>query len=446
MRDHLFRLMQSRLALLFPIPFWALVVGLVYYHNDITLQHAGFDLARQRGEVAFQLIQTMRHWNAIHGGVYVPLTEQTPENPWLDVPDKTISSPDGVTLTKLNPAYMTRQIAELLSGSELEIHLTSLKLMNPGNRADPWEARALAQLDKNGSRSVVEIVGDRFRFMAPLYIDQSCLACHANMGYQIGDMRGGLSVSFSVDYAQRLTAQLRHDSILIHLVTFVLLSLTGVAALGGLRRLLISLQRERDERESIIVERTSSLKQEISRHRRSQEALSYLAHHDELTGARNRRWILEQLKARQHAAEQQQQPMSLLMLDIDHFKQINDRYGHQIGDEVLTTVVTRLQRGLRQVDQLGRYGGEEFLVVLPGAGQEEAERIAQRLRQTIADATFQIESHAIHITISIGLACMEAGVTLSQDKLISRADVAMYQAKQAGRNRVVCWSETMAQG
>ena len=441
MLDHLHRLIQTRLALLVPIPFWALVLGLMFYHNDRTLQHAGFDLAKQRGEVAFQLIQTMRHWNAVHGGVYAPLTDMTPENPWLEVPEKTITSPDGVLLTKLNPAYMTRQIAELLQGGELEIHLTSHKLMNPNNRADDWEARALTSLEESGDDAFVEIVDERFRYMAPLHIDQSCMPCHAGMGYAIGDMRGGLSVSFPVSYAERLTNDLRRDSVLIHLVTFLLLSVTGVLALAGLRRLLVSLQQEREERESIIVDRTSSLKQEIREHRRSQEALSYLAHHDELTGARNRRWILEELAVQCQRAEHQHQPLSLLMMDIDHFKRVNDSHGHQMGDEVLITFVSRLQSDLRRGDQLGRYGGEEFLVLLPGADQAEAERIAERLRQTIADTGFQIQDKALHVTTSIGLVSMAAGSHITQDELIGRADVALYLAKQTGRNRVVCWNE-----
>ncbi|WP_354406873.1 diguanylate cyclase [Marinobacterium sp. MBR-111] len=444
MRDRLIRLLQSPLALLFPVPFWALVVGLLYYHNDQTLQHAGFDLAMQRGEVAFQLVQVMRHWNSEHGGVYAPLTERTPENPWLDVPEKTITSPEGVVLTKLNPAYMTRQIAETLRGGELEIHLTSLKLMNPGNKPDDWETRALTRLEQSGGKSFVEIVGDRFRYMAPLHIEPACMYCHAKMGYQVGDMRGGLSVSFPISHAQRLTTNLRRDSVLIHGIAFLLLSVTGIAALIGLRRLLGSLQHERDERESIIVDRTSNLQQEIKRHRRSQEALSYLAHHDELTGAHNRRWILARLGYLKQEAEQCSGTLAVLMLDIDYFKHINDRYGHQKGDEVLVTFVSRLQSELRQSDQLGRYGGEEFLVLLPDTSKSDAEKIAQRLRHAIADTPFQINDEVLDVTTSIGLACLEADVSLGQDELVGRADVALYLAKQTGRNRVVCWNDEMA--
>mgnify|MGYP002152310008 CR=1 FL=1 len=441
MRDRLIRLLQSPFALLFPVPFWALVVGLLYYHNDQTLQHAGFDLAMQRGEVAFQLVQVMRHWNSEHGGVYAPLTERTPENPWLDVPEKTITSPEGVVLTKLNPAYMTRQIAETLRGGELEIHLTSLKLMNPGNKPDDWETRALTRLEQSGGKSFVEIVGDRFRYMAPLHIEPACMYCHAKMGYQVGDMRGGLSVSFPISHAQRLTTNLRRDSVLIHGIAFLLLSVTGIAALIGLRRLLGSLQHERDERESIIVDRTSNLQQEIKRHRRSQEALSYLAHHDELTGAHNRRWIMAQLN---HLTESDQtQPLSVLMLDIDFFKRINDSYGHQMGDEVLVTFVSRLKAHLRQGDLMGRYGGEEFLILLPGAAADEAEQVAQRLRHAIVDTEFLIEGQSLSVTTSIGMSWCEADATLAADELISRADTALYMAKQTGRNRVVRWCEQM---
>lgn len=267
------------------------------------------------------------------------------------------------------------------------------------------------------------------------------MPCHAGWGYQVGDMRGGLSVSFPVTYAERLTDNLRRDSILIHLVAFILLSLTGLAALIGLRRLLTSLQKEREERETIIVERTASLKQEISQHRRSQEALSYLAHHDELTGARNRRWILTLLN--EHCEQSTPEPLALLMLDIDHFKFINDNYGHQIGDEVLITFVSRLQADLRRADQLGRYGGEEFLIVLPGAGPEEARLIAERLRQTIANAAFLIEGKSLHVTTSIGVACADADEQLTSDEMISRADTALYLAKQTGRNRVVHWTPGM---
>jgi diguanylate cyclase (GGDEF)-like protein len=132
------------------------------------------------------------------------------------------------------------------------------------------------------------------------------------------------------------------------------------------------------------------------------------------------------------------------MLDIDYFKHINDRYGHQKGDEVLVTFVSRLQSELRQSDQLGRYGGEEFLVLLPDTSKSDAEKIAQRLRHAIADTPFQINDEVLDVTTSIGLACLEADVSLGQDELVGRADVALYLAKQTGRNRVVCWNDEMA--
>ena len=440
-RDRLIRMLQKPYVMLFPVLLWALVVGLVYYHNDRTLLQAGLDLARQKGEVAYQLIRAMRHWNEKHGGVYVPLSAQTPASPWLDDPENTIASPEGQVLTRLNPSYMTRQIADILNGGDLEIHLTSLNPVNPENMPDAWESKALTQLAESGQDSAAEVVEGRFRYMAALHMDESCISCHTEKGYTAGAFRGGLSVSFPLSYARSLTENLRRGSILIHLSAFVILSLTGLTTLFILRHLLLSLQREREERESIIIERTASLKQEIDHHRRSQEALSYLAHHDELTRTRNRRWILTQLK--EQCENRAEEPLALLMLDIDHFKYINDNYGHQVGDEVLITFVSRLQADLRKADLLGRYGGEEFLILLPGASSEQAGLVAERLRKNVANSVFLIEGKGLHITTSIGVAWVDSGENIDSDTLVSRADTALYLAKQTGRNRVVHWNPEM---
>ena len=439
MRITSIKLIQSRWSLLLPVPFWALVVGLIYFHNSNTLRDAGYEMARQRGEVAFNLVQTLRHWNAEHGGVYAPLTDTTPENPYLITPEKTISSPAGVTLTKLNPAYMTRQIAELMQGSDLEIHLTSERLMNPANQPDTWESEALVRLRTETLKEYVEVEGERFRYMAPLYIQPDCLGCHAAMGYQLGDFRGGLSVSFPVTYVERLTDRLMAESRRTHLIAFLLLSLTGLLAIFGLQRLFSSLQLERSQRESIIDQRTASLHEEITRRRESQERLRFLAHHDELTGAKNRRWILQQLGELMVKQAETPRHLAVLMLDIDYFKKVNDNHGHDAGDEVLKGFVETLQHHLRRDDLLGRYGGEEFLILLPDTEQHEALLVAERLRQAVETTTYQSNHQPLHITTSLGIALMGTETRISAEELISRADTALYQAKAEGRNRFVLW-------
>ncbi|WP_404416684.1 diguanylate cyclase [Marinospirillum sp.] len=440
MRQLLIKTLLSPWALLIPLPFWAAVVGLIHLNSHQLIESAGYEMARQRGEVAFNLVQAMRHWNTEHGGVYAPLTERTPENPYLETPEKTITSPKGVDLTKLNPAYMTRQLGEIMQGSDLEINLTSERLMNPDNKPDAWESEALQTLGQDDSQEQVEIVGDRFRYMAPLYMEEGCMSCHAKMGYEVGDLRGGLSVSFPASYVERLTTSLHRESLLTHLLAFLLLSATGSLAIFGLGRLLKSLNTERSQRESIINERTASLSEEITRRRASQDQLQYLAHHDELTGARNRRWILQQLKDLLPVYSKQSDHLAVMLLDIDHFKKINDTYGHDAGDEVLKGFVKTLQNCLRESDLLGRYGGEEFLVLVPHSNEQTAIQVAERLREAVAQATYFSQAGNLNITASIGITLTSTQPTTSEE-LVNQADTALYQAKTAGRNRSVIWKD-----
>lgn len=164
--------------------------------------------------------------------------------------------------------------------------------------------------------------------------------------------------------------------------------------------------------------------------------LQRLAMTDELTGLANRRAFFvrgeEELKmARRYAA-----PLSLLMLDIDRFKGINDTYGHHVGDQVLQLVANTMQTLIREVDKLGRIGGEEFAILLPKTGPEEASRLAERLRRGLEKKSLQSEGQTIGVTISIGVAPF-CSTTKTLDDLLRDADAALYRAKNQGRNRVV---------
>jgi diguanylate cyclase (GGDEF)-like protein len=128
--------------------------------------------------------------------------------------------------------------------------------------------------------------------------------------------------------------------------------------------------------------------------------------------------------------------VSLLMVDIDHFKNINDAHGHQAGDAVLKEVARVLKDNLRHVDALGRYGGEEFIAILPHTVREEALQTAERLRKGIDDHVFRVGDRELRTTISVGVACFPSDTVDSPNGLVREADKALYKAKQAGRNRV----------
>jgi diguanylate cyclase (GGDEF)-like protein len=159
------------------------------------------------------------------------------------------------------------------------------------------------------------------------------------------------------------------------------------------------------------------------------------ASHDALTGLANRRAALERLSAECARARRSGQPLSALMLDLDHFKRVNDTWGHAVGDQVLVEAARILRSELRGADLGVRFGGEEFLALLPGTDLEAAVHVAERIRQRMAEARIALGSGAaVAITLSVGAACLQPDE--SGDGLVQRADAALYQAKALGRNRV----------
>ncbi len=163
--------------------------------------------------------------------------------------------------------------------------------------------------------------------------------------------------------------------------------------------------------------------------------LERLAMRDALTGALNRRAIMEALDAALDAADPQAGPLAVALVDLDHFKGINDRFGHPVGDDVLRRFVTVAARSLRVSDRIGRWGGEEFLVVLPASGGAEAARmVADRLREAVATHPWSEFGAELEVTVSVGVALARPGMT--QGELLGRADLSLYRAKRAGRDRV----------
>ena len=179
--------------------------------------------------------------------------------------------------------------------------------------------------------------------------------------------------------------------------------------------------------------------------RAKEESLLQLATTDTLTGLANRRFVLEQLDRELHRCDRSGKPLSILMVDLDHFKDVNDRHGHAVGDTVLAEVAARCRSHLRTVDLCGRIGGEEFVVVLPESDSAGAAATAQRLCADLADRPIDSAGGPLRVTISIGVATYEPrnrnltlpGAALDRtQRLLQQADRALYGAKASGRNRV----------
>jgi diguanylate cyclase (GGDEF)-like protein len=181
-----------------------------------------------------------------------------------------------------------------------------------------------------------------------------------------------------------------------------------------------------------LVIRNRQIRDELERTCRE---LAQMAVTDPLTGLYNRRHFFAELERAWSEAVRVERPLALILCDIDHFKQLNDRFGHHVGDEVLKRVADVLRSGIRAYDTVARLGGEEFGLLLPATGLDAASAVAERLRATIADTPIRGEGHEIRVTASLGVACRRAAS--DPHELMRRCDRALYRAKERGRNHVV---------
>ncbi|MCK5194236.1 MAG: DUF3365 domain-containing protein, partial [Desulfobulbaceae bacterium] len=203
-------------------------------------------------------------WNAKHGGVYVPITEETTPNPYLDVPNRDVITSTGLRLTKINPAFMTRQVAEIAKQeSNIQYHITSLKPIRPANKAEGWETSALNEFE-SGKNEFFQFVQEAmvYRYMAPLPIKEACLKCHAKQGYKLGEIRGGISVTIPAKVYIDAIKKSKNGLILIHLIVLAL-------SVG----LFCFLTRYRNEQEQKIKQKNKELEKEIIERKQIEEAL-----------------------------------------------------------------------------------------------------------------------------------------------------------------------------
>lgn len=385
----------------------AIYLGMAIRNNNLI--KAGI-LSRARAH--FDGIVITRKWNALHGGVYVEKTPGMQSNPYLVNPD--IHTTDGKTYTKKNPALMTREISELSQKHGLFFfHITSLKPLNPGNVPNGFEKQALEFFNRGREKEYYSDVKHdgrtRFHYMAPLFVEKSCLQCHAVQGYKEGDVRGGISVWFDID---DINKQLRANLIAISLLTILTVFLLITIIYLFFRQLRAKLDQAR-----ALLDRMSKT--------------------DLLTEISNRRHLMERFTEELERSKRSGKGLCCLMLDVDHFKSINDTFGHLKGDDVLRELAKILKDSVRTYDVLGRYGGEEFMMILPDTNIDNAVGLAERIRQKVENnlGKNSMLDNGRHVTISLGMTSASVDDT-SIETIIKRADTALYKAKAGGRNKV----------
>lgn len=393
----------SRLKIIVITLIWIVEIGISAWWNvrqDVAgIQNTNLETARS----FFDFVVSTRAWNSSMGGVYVPVSENIQPNPYLDVPDRDLLFEDGTHLTLLNPAFMTRKIAEIAEDKDkVQFHITSLDPIRPANRAYDWESIALQTFENKEQSEYYrwDTKTGKFYYMAPLVTEESCLKCHRDQGYQVGDILGGISVTFNS----------RDPNIWPVLVAHLGLGLMGAGVIYWFGDQLLD----------------------------TYQLLEDQAQQDGLTGINNRRFFDDYFQREFLRSKRDNISLSVIITDIDYFKEFNDLYGHLTGDDCLIEIAATISSVIRRPgDIAARIGGEEFGVLLPNTTLEGALTVAELMRSRIENLSIPHQSSPVNpsVTISLGVCCYSGG-EINLDEFFDRADQALYRAKQSGRNRV----------
>lgn len=383
---------------------WATLVSFSFFWNYTNAKKEQERVAFLSAKSFFNHLVITRLWNARHGGLYAPITERTLPNPYLDIPMRDIQVNDQLTLTKVNPAFMTRQISEIAMEQEgVQFHITSLNPIRPQNIPTKREDKFLKEFEQGvKEKGMFFTKGDTtfYFYMAPLKTSKSCLKCHDKQGYREGDIRGGISVTSP--FVMKIPL---FSLFLGHI-------LIGLVGFSGIVLAVVRLNN-------------------------AYETIKKQAVFDALTGVPNRRNFSESILAEYKRSLRHEQPLSIIMCDVDNFKAYNDTYGHGSGDTCLKKVAQTIQSSLkRSSDFCARYGGEEFVVLLPNTSLDGAMHIAEIIRTNIEKMGIPHKKSPTGqvVTISLGVATSEG--TASHEELVQQADTALYKAKEKGRNQI----------
>jgi diguanylate cyclase (GGDEF)-like protein len=393
----------------------SLVIALIFMFlysrtDDLMIQRA-----RELAATYADLINHTKLWNFEYGGVYVEKKGSVESNLYLKQlginPD--FKDGGGKTFTIRNHAIMIKEISRRSEAQDgVKFRIISRKPLDPDNNPDAFENEALASFESGADQFYrlfqLPATPPIFRYSVPLHADKSCLECHSDQGYRIGSVIGAISVVIPVTKLMQETNSTR-----------LLLIMAALAAIGSLVGITYFL--------------TWRLAINLDEVQRS---LKKLATTDVLTDLKNRRAIMDRLEEEFQRAMRLDEPLSLVLLDIDHFKPINDQFGHLFGDIVLKSVAGIMKEALRSYDVIGRIGGEEFLIIAPGSSSEESTTLAKRLLDRIEHEMIGDGQIQVNVTVSAGVT-MLTGQDTAPGMLLRRADAAMYRAKQEGRNRVV---------
>lgn len=389
----------------------------------------------EQASTLFNNIVTLRKWSSDHGAVYVKAHENIQPNPYLK--NNHTFTKDNELLIKINPAWMTRQISEISNQKEkYYFKITSLQPINPNNAPDSFEKTALENMKRNQTKEFyTSLENDKFNFMGALKVEPSCLECHSTQGYNIGDTIGGLRVSIPIEHYLDNMEIVDSKTELLYVITIFTSLIFIIIITYTIHSIYIrelNIMKLNKTLEAKVHQRTKELKN-------ANKKLLEISSIDFLTNIPNRRCFFEVGSKAFHLAKREKKQLSVICVDVDHFKSINDNYGHNIGDEILKLVSSKMNKLIRKSDILARTGGEEFTILLNNTDKDNAFILAEKLRTTIENSYYRDKELEIQVTISLGISELQDEDD-DLDSIINRADKALYSAKNESRNKTVIYS------
>ncbi|MCK9472715.1 diguanylate cyclase [Sulfurimonas sp.] len=520
-------------------------VFISFYFIDV-FSKKNIDLQKQilikQAQTHFKDQLNTRVWNASYGGIYAIPKEGQKPNPYLR--DNILKVDENLTLIKINPAWMSRQLSEISNIDGFRFRITSLKLINPDNKATPFEERALKYFEKTDEKEYYEISKDsNFNYMGALLTTNYCLPCHKQQGYSLGDVRGGISVSldsreyfevtssiktrvillkvfvviflFSIfllifkqlRYNQQLQAEVTHrtkeiestkqllQEIIDTDASFIvladdkgviyanktILNFTGYHSIEEFKKnyehmsdvfekvednsnfiqtyndginWIEYLIKEQDAKKlKVCIKKDAKYRyfkpyakeiktddkvlylitfDEITNEYIKIKELEHMASTDALTNLFNRNKLNDVLKKSIALSRTISAPLCIIFLDIDHFKKVNDTYGHDVGDKVLINIANIITSTIRSGDIASRWGGEEFMIILQATSAVHASMLGEKLRVSVEEHVFETVGK---VTVSLGITEYINGE--SEEAFVKRVDEALYEAKGTGRNKII---------